>query len=173
MLFGLGLGLVVALGVYVNDRRPSDNSAGAPAASRPADTQADAPAPAQPPRPANEPEQTEDDERFSFYELLPRYEVVVPELETPARQTSRAVAIGEPGTYVVQAGSFATETDAERQRARLGLLGIESRIQRVVVDDREFHRVRIGPLDDLDELNSIRRQLLDAQIDSLVMRMTD
>ena len=31
--------------------------------------------------------------------------------------------------------------------------GIESHIQRVSIDDRTYHRVRIGPIDDLEELN--------------------
>ena len=169
MLFGLAIGLIVALGVYVNDRRPATEAAsrastGPPAASRtpPVD-----PSPAR----STAPEETAEnpDERFGFYELLPRFEVIVPELETPAAR-SQAVAIEEPGTYVLQAGSFTSETDAERLRAQLGLLGIESKIQRVTVDDREFYRVRIGPLDDLDQLNAYRRQLLDANIDSLVMQ---
>jgi cell division protein FtsN len=172
MAFGLTIGLVVAIGVYVNDRRPpgqEDTAAqgnGVPrAASQPAAT----PRPTAPtPTPA-----APEEERFGFYELLPRFEVVVPELETPAQSPNRAVTITEPGIYVLQAGSFGTEKDAEAQRARLGLLGIEAKVQRVVVDDREFHRVRIGPLDDLDALNSLRRRLLDAKIDSIVMRMTD
>ena len=172
MLFGLAIGLVVAFGVYVNERRPATDGAGPAAAAR--DSAGSEPGAGEPPHTATAggaATETEPDDRFGFYELLPRYEVVVPELETPAPAPNRTVAVGEPGTYVLQAGSFATETDAERQRARLGLLGIESRIQRVVVDDREFHRVRVGPLSDLDALNSIRRQLLDAQIESLLMRM--
>ena len=74
---------------------------------------------------------------------------------------------------MLQAGSFLTEADAETQRARLALLGIESRIQRVSIDDRAFHRVRIGPVDDLDEVNSIRRQLADADVESILMRIAE
>lgn len=171
MAFGLAIGLVVAAGVYVNDRR----LAGAPAALAPAEVDRARPRVVEAPA-VTAPAPTSgarDEPRFGFYELLPRFEVVVPELETPTSTPNQAVTIAVPGTYVLQAGSFATANDAERQRARLGLLGIESRVQRVVVDDREFHRVRIGPLDDLDEINSIRRRLLDAQVESIVMRMTD
>ena len=35
-------------------------------------------------------------------------------------------------------------------RRSLALLGIESHVQRVTIDDDVFHRVRIGPIDDLD-----------------------
>ena len=51
------------------------------------------------------------------------------------------------------------------------MLGIESRIQRVTIDDDVFHRVRIGPISDLGQLNRIRRQLRDAQVDTLLMKI--
>lgn len=185
MLFGLGIGLIIAFGVYVNTR---------PDATTPSAAQSTPPQPAEPspveappepdPEPEPEPEPEivaqpappdtepgEDPDRFSFYDWLPSFEVVIPEVETPAARAREVAAIVDPGVYVLQAGSFLTATDAEAQRARLALLGVESRIQRVSIDDRSFHRVRIGPIEDLDELNSIRARLLGAEIESIVMRM--
>ena len=51
--------------------------------------------------------------------------------------------------------------------------GIESRIQKAQVDDRIYYRVRIGPSDDLDELNMIRRRLNAANIDAVRLREID
>lgn len=182
MLFGLAIGLIIALGVYIN--KPSD-SAPKPLTAQPQDLE---PAQAET-LPAIEDtaaemadntddgavttKPNEDPNRFSFYDVLPQFEVIVPEVETPARRRSPTVAIAEPGTYVLQAGSFRADTDAESRRAQLALLGIESRLQRVSIDDQTFHRVRIGPIAELDELNDIRSRLLDANIDSLVMRLTE
>jgi cell division protein FtsN len=73
----------------------------------------------------------------------------------------------------LQAGSFAALADADRRRAELALLGLESRIQRVSIDDKTFHRVRIGPVSDLDELNLIRNQLRQAKIDVLRIRLAE
>jgi cell division protein FtsN len=81
--------------------------------------------------------------------------------------------VQQPGTYVLQAGSFAALTDADRRRAELALLGIESRVQRVSIDERTYHRVRVGPMDDLDKLNLVREQLRQAQIDVLRIRLGD
>ena len=50
---------------------------------------------------------------------------------------------------------------------------IQSRIQRVTIDADDFHRVRIGPLSDLDELNSVRRRLWDAQVEVLLIKVPD
>ena len=82
-------------------------------------------------------------------------------------------AVVEPGVYVLQAGSFSTNTDADRRRAELALQGIESHIQRVTVNDREYHRVYVGPTDDLDELNLLRSRLRAAKIDVLRIRLSD
>jgi cell division protein FtsN len=175
MLFGLTLGLVVAAGVYfrVPPRAPQSTAA----TSVPAAPPAAVPAPDRQARDARGARAAAADsdasgQRFDFYEILPQFEVVVPEVETAASPTARSrPAVQEPGSYVLQAGSFSALGDADRLKARIALLGIESRIQRVTIDDDVFHRVRIGPISDLDRLNRIRRQLRDAQVDTLLMKV--
>jgi len=191
MLFGLGIGLIVALGVWLNGPRLMGAKIEVPVAASAANDRAGQAT--QVPRvvptttvevevttddskPASSPRATaegndEDPDRFSFYDLLPSFEVVIPEVETPATRAREIHAIEQPGIYILQAGSFLTDAEAEAQRARLGLLGIESRIQRVTIDDRAFHRVRIGPIEDLDELNAVRSRLQNANVDSLIMRV--
>jgi cell division protein FtsN len=174
MLFGLGLGLVVAAGVYFRALPSSAPSAAVPAAPEPADENAGEPAARD--RRSTTPQQAADAEpepnepRFDFYEILPQFEVVVPE-EKPTRPVARTQPVEEPGSYVLQAGSFNALADADRLKARIALLGIESRIQRVEIDDNVFHRVRIGPISNLDQLNRVRRQLRDAQLETMLIKM--
>ncbi len=111
--------------------------------------------------------------RFDFYEILPQFEVVIPEIERGARVDTSPTSVSAPGQYVLQAGSFRSHPDADRMQASLALLGIESRIQRVTIDDDVYHRVRVGPMADLDELNRIRRQLHDARIEVMIMRVPE
>ena len=114
--------------------------------------------------------------RFEFYDILPRFEVVLPETEAEARPddpNGTAPVLEAPGNYVLQAGSFRDESDAERMRANLALLGIESRLQRVTIDTDNYHRVRVGPTNDLDSLNGIRNRLWDAQIEVLLIKLPD
>jgi cell division protein FtsN len=141
MLFGLGLGLIVALGVYL--RVPPT---GEPATvTRPVATTS--------PR-ATSSRQTatapREENRFEFYEILPQLEVAVPESNEPAARPARQRPAAAPGSYLVQAGSFSAAGDADRLQASLALLGFESHVQRVLIDDAVFNRVRIGPIDDLD-----------------------
>src|SRR5882672_8396815 len=150
MLFGLVLGLVVAGGVYFS-RSPATPSA----VSAPAQRQSKRAPPAASARAeaAGGDAQRSGEPQFDFYEILPQYEVVVPEVETAASPRSRSKPVEEPGSYVLQAGSFRALGDADRLQASIALLGIESRIQKVTIDDDVFHRVRIGPISDLARLN--------------------
>ncbi len=169
MFFGLAIGLSVALAIYVKDRTPSSG------VRRASDTQASAPAPgaidnsnetkAQEPAPAKP--------RFDFYSMLPNFEVVIPEHEPDVRVDEAPQTVEKPGLYVLQAGSFSEFKDADRRRAELALHGIESTIQRVSIDDRTYHRVRIGPISDLDQLNVLRSRLHQANIDVLRIRLGD
>ena len=74
---------------------------------------------------------------------------------------------------MLQAGTYRKEADANRVRAQLALQGIEAKVQRVAVDADVWHRVRIGPISNLDELNKLRRQLQAADVDALVIRIGD
>ena len=166
MLFGLGIGLSVALAIYMQDQKPAATvTAAAPVASAVDDN--NEVAPAQP--------EAEDapDRRFDFYNMLPNFEVIIPEEEPEVSQDAEHQTVQRPGSYVLQAGSFAAFADADRRRAQLALQGIESRIQRVSIDDKTYHRVRIGPTRDLDELNMLRSRLREAKIDVLRIRIGD
>jgi SPOR domain len=113
-------------------------------------------------------------EKYDFYEMLPNFEVVVPEKDKDVKRDLPAAAkIERPGVYVLQAGSYRNESDAERVRAQLAREGVDAKVQRVAVDTDVWHRVRIGPITNLDELNRVRRQLQAAEVDALVIRVGD
>lgn len=169
MLFGLALGLSVAFAVYVKDREPEPVASEPQPASLQDALDRNGEAAVEEPEPETEPE----DPRFTFYDMLPNFEVVIPEKEPNVAVDTEPQAVTEPGLYVLQAGSFSTFTDADRRRAELALHGIESSIQRVMIDDKTYHRVRIGPTGDLDELNLLRSRLRAAQIDVLRIRLGD
>jgi hypothetical protein len=170
MLFGLALGLSVAFAIYVKDRRPA-TMASVPA-PQPASMQAALDDNGEIGT-AEEPEEEAGESRFTFYDMLPNFEVIIPEQEPDVAVDAQPQAVVEPGLYVLQAGSFTLHADADRRKAELAMHGIESSIQRVTIDDKTYHRVRIGPTDDLDELNMLRSRLRTAQIDVLRIRLGD
>ena len=113
-------------------------------------------------------------QKYDFYQMLPHFEVVVPEKDKDVkRDVPEAPGIERPGVYVLQAGSYRNEADAERVRAQLARQGVAAKVQRVAIDADVWHRVRIGPIGNLEELNRVRRQLRAAEVDALVIRVGD
>ncbi len=172
MLFGLSIGLAVAFAVFINGRAPAPTVASAPVA-----TPASAAVAAQPAAGSNLDDngetaaEADDESRFDFYKMLPTFEVIIADEEPDVERDIAPQAVVEPGEYVLQAGSFSRYEDADSRRAELALQGIESTIQRVSIDDRTYHRVRIGPTRDLDTLNQQRARLREANIDVLRIRL--
>jgi len=167
-LCGLALGLGVAGIVYIKDHRPDAQISKAakadrkkPRGSEPADADTADSA-------AEDPSKS-----YAFYDMLPKFEVVVPEKEKDVRPDIKPVPETRRGTYVLQAGSYKNFADADRVRAQLALQGVESKVQKVSVDNDTWHRIRIGPISKLDELNRLRQILRKADVDVLVIRVGD
>jgi cell division protein FtsN len=110
--------------------------------------------------------------KYDFYQMLPKFEVLVPEKERGIRVAPTA-QIDRPGIYFLQVGSYRDADVADRIHAQLTKLGIDSTVQRVAVDSDVWHRVRIGPIKDLPRLNRIREQLRASDLDSMVIRVDE
>jgi len=170
---GLAAGLCVAGIVYVADHRASET----PPAERPVPRRASAgPASAGRSEAASTDSTAADaaspaESKYDFYHMLPKFEVVVPEKERGTRVAP--AQIDRPGVYFLQAGSYRDVNVAERIRAQLAKLGIEATVQRVAVDADVWHRVRIGPIRDLAQLNKLRARLQQSDLDALVIRVDD
>ena len=110
---------------------------------------------------------------YDFYDMLPNFEVVVPEKdrEVSGVRNSAPVKVERPGVYVLQAGSYRQQEVADRTRAQLKLQGIDANVQRVAVDEDVWYRVRIGPLTDLAEVNRLHARLRAADLEPLVIRV--
>lgn len=160
---GLLVGLSVAAGVYLFDRRPSATLAGdeAPLSNEQADEKSRQPTP----------ESEQSDPQFDFYDVLPSMEVeVTDDKANAAASGSAAGAIDAPGSYILQVGSYRNFADADRVKAKLALQGVAASIQKITIDNDTWHRVRIGPISNLNKLEETRRTLREAQIDALVIK---
>jgi cell division protein FtsN len=201
VISGLLVGLFVAFLVFIKQQAPSEPPAifqesllppveethpDTTAATGPDIVEATPQAPPPPPKP-----------RFDFYTLLPEMEVIVPDeevtpptappLQHPAA-ASKPVAPPEPvspaatatpartatpaETYLLQVGSFRNGQQAERFKAELALLGLETSIQKVTINNKDtYHRVRVGPFRDTGSLNNARSQLSKQGIQSSVIKI--
>lgn len=128
--------------------------------------------------------------RFDFYKILPGIEepkgpaktverpapdkATAERAAAPEKTPDRAVAKSDERTkadtpakapktgdhFWLQAGSFASESDAENLKARLALDGWEAAVQTATLPDKAVrYRVRLGPYDNTDELNRMKGEL--------------
>lgn len=90
----------------------------------------------------------------------------------PAKEAAKAEPAGEEQwSYYLQAGAFREQADAENAKAKLALLGIETRISERPSEDSVLYRVRIGPFSQVDAMNRVRAKLSDNGVDVAVVRI--
>ena len=185
---GLILGALVAAGIalYFTSSSPFPRA-----------RQDDKPAPTpQPPRSASEPialpgkpgdtvpapTATDDGKpRFDFYKILPGNADAIPDpasadpnqsaqkqSDAEKEKQAKEGALKEP--VYLQTGSFQNAADADNQKAKLALMGAEASVQQVMLQDKVWYRVRLGPFKKQDEVNSMRAELSSQGIEANIVK---
>lgn len=161
VLIGLLLGLCLALGVaLLINRGPSpfvDRQGAGPATSPPvAGQQKQAAAPS-----------ADTKTKFDFYKILPGTEEAVSDKEFKRSATPAAKEI-----YFLQVAAFQNPADADNLKARLALAGVESQIQTAQLPDGKiWHRVRVGPFTDMEQLNASRAALKENNLEANLIKV--
>ena len=110
--------------------------------------------------------------KFNFYTILPELEVFIPASETqPPKNMPVGSNTENNKQYILQAGSFKNKNDAEKLKASLALLGFEAHVQSVTVNSIPWHRVRIGPYSQSNDLYDKMDKLQQHGIKSMAMEL--
>jgi cell division protein FtsN len=88
-----------------------------------------------------------------------------------ARAGVQPAPSADPFTYFVQAGAFRTPDDAEAQRARLSLMGVQARVTEREQAGRTVFRVRVGPFQNKDAADRVKERLDGNGFDSALVRV--
>lgn len=105
------------------------------------------------------------EDRFTFYGILTGSESPVSEEEIKQKQETEKQPV--PNTpkavtenYFLQVGAFQTEQEADNTKAKVALIGLEAVVQTANIPDKGvLHRVRVGPLATVEEINKARAEL--------------
>ena len=73
--------------------------------------------------------------------------------------------------YFVQAGAFRTTEDAEAQRAKLSLMGVEAKVTEREQAGRTVYRVRAGPFNKKDDADRLKDRLDGGGLESALVRV--
>lgn len=90
---------------------------------------------------------------------------------TPQTTAPKASNTADPFTYFVQAGAFKTATDADAQKAKLSMMGIEAKVSEREQAGRIIYRVRSGPFDDKEQAEKIKTRLDANGMDAALVRV--
>ena len=77
----------------------------------------------------------------------------------------------DPFNYFIQAGAFRTPEDAEQQRAKLLLMGMQAKVTEREQAGRTVYRVRVGPFEKKDEADKIKDRLDNNSIETALVRV--
>ncbi|MGV0997914.1 MAG: SPOR domain-containing protein [Fluviibacter sp.] len=200
ILYGLVLGLVIAAAVaWWFNRMPSPfiDKTATPATPAKAGAAAPTPAagsatPATPvaPAPVNaqsengqpiplpgKPGETVPEKRFQFPDILSgKTDGTTPAAKQTADSSTAKAAASAPAAEVppagfyLMAGSFQKQSDAEAQKANLALQGFDASIQKAVIGEKVWFRVKIGPFKRQDDANRARNDLKENGIEAVPAR---
>lgn len=163
ILIGLVLGLLIALMVawYINRLPNPFKDKAPPAKTAPYATKDPAPPPK---AAATQPAQD-------------KSKIAAPGKDTaPAKDAApeKKSTAGAQETFFLQTGSFQSVQEAESLKARLALLGLEAAIQaRTLPEKGVWHRVRVGPYTDVDELNRVREVLRQNNVEVALVKVRE
>lgn len=187
LFVGLVIGVLAAAGVvwYLHKTPMPFSTKAAPPAPAAAQQQQAAGAPtvplALPGKPGDPIPQPSDKPRFDFYKILPGNSEAIPDpkpagaksgepkqAEATKDKDGKDSALKEP--VYLQTGSFQNAGDADNQKAKLAMMGAEAAIQQVMLQDKVWYRVRLGPFRKIEEVNAVRAELARQGIEANVVK---
>ena len=196
LFLGLVIGVLIAAGVvwYVyktpapfanKGQQPAQTAqpqqqTGTPQTTQQPQTQPQAPL-ALPGKPGDPVPQNGDKPRFDFYKILPGNGDSLPDPKpADAKSSEPKQADGNKGKdgkenalkepVYLQAGSFQNAGDADNQKAKLAMMGAEASIQQVMLQDKVWYRVRLGPFKKLEDVNAMRAELAKQGVEANIVK---
>lgn len=82
-----------------------------------------------------------------------------------------AAAAGDPFNYFVQVGAYRTHEDAEAQRAKISLMGLDARVTDREQAGRTVYRVRVGPFARKDDAERTKARLESGGVEAALVRV--
>ena len=85
--------------------------------------------------------------------------------------TTPAAAVAEPFTYFVQVGAYRSAAEAEGQKARMALMGLDAKVSEREQAGRTVYRVRLWPFEDKASAERVHSKLDAANVENTIVRI--
>jgi len=201
MIIGLLLGILISLAValwlnrlsnpFVEKGRPVEPLQRVqpvpPTAAEPQHLPEKGPRAAEKPAPekVEKPARAGERPRFEFYQILPGEKGTEKEAKAAAKAPAPPIVV-KPGSspaspkphggdlYWLQAGAFTDQKEADNQKARIALTGLEAIVRAVDVPNRgTLYRVRLGPYQSVDDANRMKSTLAQNGVPATIIHTTE
>ena len=100
----------------------------------------------------------------------PSASVPAPGRNPAAILSGGAAPAAEPHVYFVQAGAYTRAEEAEAQRAKLAMMGLEAKVSEREQAGRTIYRVRAGPFETREQADAVQSRLTESSIDARLVR---
>jgi len=182
LFVGLVFGVLIAAGVvwYIHKTPPPLTTVNPATSIAPQQPPGSAPR-ALPGKPGDPVPQSGDKPRFDFYKILPGTTDAIPDPKAADAKSNEPKqpdaakgkdekdnALKEP--LYLQTGSFQNAADADNQKAKLAMMGAEASVQQVMLQEKVWYRVRIGPFKKMEDVNSMRADLSKQGVEANVVK---
>lgn len=170
LVAGLSIGLAVAAFTYIG--RPVNHAPTAETSAEAGDDNLAGKKTATPQKKEQLQLPPEQKARFTFYELLPNQEEILPGDAVSPKTPTTAQATATSEIYFIQVASYRSAEDADNQKASLALLGAEARVEKVTIDNKDtYYRVRIGPEKNLARAQGLMQRLKENGIQGMLVKV--
>lgn len=89
----------------------------------------------------------------------------------PGTVATASAASAEPFAYFVQVGAYRTPEDAQAQRAKLTLMGLDAKVSERDQAGRTIYRVRLGPFDRQTDAEGMQTSLQTNGVETALVRV--
>lgn len=91
--------------------------------------------------------------------------------DTPPPVVASRSPANDPFSYLVQAGAYGKQDDAEQQRAKLALMGLDAKVTEREQAGRTVYRVRVGPYENRQDADAAKNKLDASGIEAALVRV--
>ena len=88
-----------------------------------------------------------------------------------ALSTPAGSGAAEPFTYFIQVGAYRSAAEAESQKARMALMGLDAKVSEREQAGRTVYRVRLGPFEDKASAERLNAKLDSANVENTIVRI--
>jgi cell division protein FtsN len=78
---------------------------------------------------------------------------------------------GEPFAYFIQVGAYRNPAEAESQKAKMALMGLDAKVSEREQAGRTVYRVRLGPFEDKATADRMHTRLDSANVENTIVRI--